>query len=191
MTSISGSMSPSDRIQQMLQSAVTSGTVKTADQGALSGAITDIDTALQSGGPSSTALTPSSMKSKVDGLVDQEVKDGKLTSDQADELKQLFAKATQGAGHHHGHHVKASGDSSAIDDITSTDTDPTSLTATGTSASSSSTGSSNTDSLTASIENLITALKQLETATSSATNYTASGTSAGSLTQNLLVNATA
>ena len=176
MTSISGSMSPADRIQQMLQSAVTSGTVKSADQSALSSAITDIDASLQSG--ASTSLKPGDMKTKVDSLVDQEVTDGMLTSDQADELKQVFAQAAQKMGHHGGHHhVKASDDSNAVTDISSTDI-----------ASNASGSSSSTDNLTSSIENLMGFLKKLESATSSSTNYTASGASAGGTAQNLLAN---
>jgi len=99
MTSISAAsagnyQSPLQRLQQQLQSDVSDGTISSSDQSALSTALTDIDTALQSSRSSdqSSGTRPSKdeMKSKVDDLIANEVSNGTLTSDQADELKNVF-----------------------------------------------------------------------------------------------------
>lgn len=105
MTSISTSMSgvsrmsPNDRMKLQLQSAVSAGTIDATDQSALSSALDDIDTAIRSGGAAQNGGGPSGMKDRIDSLIDQEVSDGKLTDEQASELKELFAKAApQGPG---------------------------------------------------------------------------------------------
>ncbi|MCP1744588.1 hypothetical protein ABIF99_003731 [Bradyrhizobium japonicum] len=111
MTSISAAsagnyQSPLQRLQQQLQSDVSDGTIASSDQSALSTALTDIDTALQSSRSSdqSSGTRPSKdeMKSKIDDLIANEVSNGTLTSDQADELKNVFqsafAKGPGGAG---------------------------------------------------------------------------------------------
>lgn len=179
MSSISGSMSagamsPADRMQLALQSAVAAGTVNAADQNALSSAISDIGGALKPGGSPAANASAGGIQSKLSSLVDQEVSDGKLTTDQATELKQVFAQAMQKMGSHH-HHAKRANDGDA-DDITSTTTDQTSTAST--------TGSSTSGNP---IDTLISLLKQVEQAAASATNYTANGTSAGSLASSLLV----
>jgi len=95
--------SPLDRLQNELQSEVSAGTISSNDQDALSSALDDIDQALQSQRQSDQAsgVRPArgEMKSKIDDLIAQEVQNGKLTSDQADELKNVFAKTFE----HHGH----------------------------------------------------------------------------------------
>ena len=74
------------------------------DQDALSAALDDIDQTLRSQRPEAGSARPShsEMKSKIDDLIASEVQNGKLTSDQAEELKNVFAKAFshggQGAG---------------------------------------------------------------------------------------------
>ena len=102
MTSISAAsagnyQSPLQRLQQQLQSDVSDGTISSSDQSALSTALTDIDTALQSSRSSdqSSGTRPSKdeMKSKIDDLIANEVSNGTLTSDQADELKNVFQSA--------------------------------------------------------------------------------------------------
>ena len=148
MTSISSGasyapQSPTKRLQTFLQSEVSAGTVKSADATALSSAISDIGQALQASGStatgSATPSTPVSMKDKIDNAIDQEVKDGKLTEDQATELKKVFADASQklgkahGGGHHH-HHVESGSDTDtdATASVTgTTPTDPTTATASG------------------------------------------------------------
>lgn len=103
MTSISSatsaqSYSPLQRLQDELAAEVSSGTVSSGDQSALSSALTDIDNAMKSGASSSggTPPSPDAMKSKIDSLIAGEVKDGKLTQAQADELKNVFAQAFAG-----------------------------------------------------------------------------------------------
>ena len=99
-------------IQSLLQRQVTSGAIPQGDQSALSSAINDIGGALKSGTSSS-----GSVQDRVSGLIDNEVSSGKLTGDQATELKGLFAKA-----HGHMHHVHAGGGaSSALNDLLSPD----------------------------------------------------------------------
>jgi hypothetical protein len=91
------SFSPLSRLQSELASEVSSGTISSGDQSALSSALTDINSAMQSQAPSAgSPPSPGAMKSKIDSLIDGEVKDGKLTSAQADELKNVFAQAFQG-----------------------------------------------------------------------------------------------
>jgi hypothetical protein len=86
--------SPRARMNARLEAATQAGTISKTDETALSGALDDIDKALSSSSASGTASAtrpdPSAMKTRIDGLIDQEVKDGKLTDDQAAELKDLF-----------------------------------------------------------------------------------------------------
>lgn len=90
--------SPLSRLQSELTSQVSAGTISSDDQSALSSALTDIDSALRGqraqGGP---PPSPDEMQFKINDLIENEVKSGKLTSSQADELKNVFAKAFQGA----------------------------------------------------------------------------------------------
>ncbi len=102
MTSISSAIaqqfSPLSRLQDELASEISAGTISSDDQSALNSALTDIDSAMKSGRASSDGAPPSpdAMKAKIDGLIDGEVKDGRLTSAQAAELKNVFAQAFSG-----------------------------------------------------------------------------------------------
>jgi hypothetical protein len=102
MTSISSalgaqSFSPLTLLQNELASEASSGKISSDDQSALSSALSDIDAAMQSQAQSGgSPPSPGAMKSKIDSLIAGEVKDGKLTSAQADELKNVFAQALQG-----------------------------------------------------------------------------------------------
>jgi hypothetical protein len=108
MTSISSAglaqhafTSPRELLQNELLSEVSSGAISTDDQDALSAALDDIDSTLRSQRPEpgSARPSPSEMKSKIDDLIATEVQNGKLTSDQAEELKNVFANAfSQGPG---------------------------------------------------------------------------------------------
>lgn len=102
MTSISAAasssyLSPLQQLQKELQSEVTAGKITSADQDALSAALTDIDASLQSSRPSRSAggtrPSPDEMKSKIDDLIAGEVSSGKLTSAQATELQGVFEAA--------------------------------------------------------------------------------------------------
>jgi hypothetical protein len=143
MTSISALsstnyQSPLQKLQDELQSEVSSGAINSSDQGALSSALNDIDSSLQSGQADASSGTagasPGDLKSKIDTLIANEVSSGKLTSDQATELQGVFKQAfaqgagaadasggVAGAGHaHHGHHG-GHGGPPPTDDSTTTD----------------------------------------------------------------------
>src|SRR6266403_5971993 len=121
MTSISTAsssyLSPLQQLQKELQSEVNAGKISSADQDALTSALTDIDSSLQSSrssGSSSKKTSPDDLKAKIDDLIAGEVSSGKLTSDQATELQGVFKAAfgngpggsggPGGAGGAHGHH---------------------------------------------------------------------------------------
>jgi hypothetical protein len=88
MTSITSSL------QSALLNAIQSGGIKVADSAPIKSAITDIAGALT--GP--TAISASSMKTRVHGLIDQETTNGTLTDNQASELKGLYDKAADSEG---------------------------------------------------------------------------------------------
>lgn len=133
--------SPLELLQNELSSEVSSGTVKSSDESALSSALDDIDSALKSEGSSTFGPpSPKDIQSKVNDLISTEVKNGKLTSNQADQLKNIFAKALPqgdpgGPGGHGGPHGpgnvgttnSASGDQSSTSDASSSSTDTNSL----------------------------------------------------------------
>jgi hypothetical protein len=106
MTSISAISSssytsPLQKLQDELQAEVTSGTISSSDQDALSSALTDIDSSLQASrasDSSSTKSSPGDLKSKIDDLIAGEVSSGKLTSDQATELQGVFKAAFANGG---------------------------------------------------------------------------------------------
>ena len=115
MTSISAAsaqtyQSPLQKLQDELLSEVKSGTISSSDKDALSAALTDIDSSMQSSRASDQASgtrpSPGDLKSKIDDLINGEVSSGKLTSDQATELqgifKAAFANGPGGAGGGHG-----------------------------------------------------------------------------------------
>ena len=98
MTSISAAssslyQSPLQKLQQQLQAQVTSGTISSGDQDALSTALDSIDSSMQADrGSASSGTQPSAedMTSKIDSLISAQVSSGNLTSEQADELKGVF-----------------------------------------------------------------------------------------------------
>src|SRR5258705_6033777 len=102
MTSISAAsssayLSPLQKLQDELQSELNSGAIGSSDQDALSSALTDIDSSLQSSQASDqtsgTKPSADALKSKIDDLIAGEVSSGKLTSDQATELQGVFKAA--------------------------------------------------------------------------------------------------
>ncbi|WP_206335784.1 hypothetical protein [Rhizorhabdus phycosphaerae] len=201
MTSISGSMSrmsmPSmnDILKSKLQSAVTAGTVKAEDQTALSSALDDIDSVMKSSGPPKPGMDPSAIKEKVSGLIDQEVADGKLTEEQAAELREFLDNAARN-GPAGGQVADASGEQDgeafAIDGMSgprgpggppppppaneeTSDDSTTSL----------------ADAREDAVEALMTFLEQLSKSTAENSVYTSGGTSSGSNYSSLLVDKTA
>lgn len=104
MTSISATTSqyaytsPRDRLQNELTSEISAGKVKSADLDPLTAALDSIDETLKSQREADRAAgsgppSPDDIKSKIDDLIADQVSSGKLTSDQADELKNVFANA--------------------------------------------------------------------------------------------------
>jgi len=170
MTSISAIsssnyQSPLQKLQDELQAEINSGTIGSSDQDALSSALTDIDSSLQSSRASDSAggtrPSPGDLKSKIDDLIAGEVSSGKLTSDQATELqgvfKAAFANGPGGPGGAHGGH----GGPPPADGASSSD-----------SASSSSGASSAADILQQFLQSL-----QEQLSASSSTSYSATGSS--------------
>lgn len=106
MSSISASLSstfrsPLQRLENRLDQAVSSGTIPSADKQALSSALQSIDQTLQSDrAGQGTGARPdgATLKARVEGLIEAQVKSGALTDNQAGELKQLFAQGGPGKG---------------------------------------------------------------------------------------------
>jgi hypothetical protein len=113
------------RMQGQLQKAVNNGTVKADDQDALSSALSDISAQLQANAAGSTGTpAPGGMKSTIDGLISGEVSSGKLTEDQAGELKSVFAQAAQKMHGHHRHGMGRGGGADSDGDSDDASTDP-------------------------------------------------------------------
>jgi|GEM_PF-571344 len=90
--------SPRADMDQRIASAVSSGSVSTEDANAFSTALDSIDATLSdSASTSSSRLSPSDMKSRMDSLIEEQVSNGTLTEDQASELQALFAQGPGGA----------------------------------------------------------------------------------------------
>jgi uncharacterized membrane protein YdfJ with MMPL/SSD domain len=154
MTSISsfnpsqmGHVSPRDRLQSELTSEISAGSINATDQAALSAAIDEIDSSLKSAGETarksgSTRPSPDEMKSKISDLIAEQVSAGKLTSEQAEELSNIFEQTLAGgaggpppgggpggpggpggAGGAPGGTAKADDDSSSTSSTSSTSTD--------------------------------------------------------------------
>jgi hypothetical protein len=137
MTSIPSSTyqhftSPRELLQSTLDSKISTGAISSVDGSALSGALDDIDASIQNGRASGAAAggqrpSPDEMKQKIDDLITAEVKNGKLTEDQAGELKDVFTSTfhrggpggAHGPGGHHAAGGPGSGDAaSGSDDAT-------------------------------------------------------------------------
>ncbi|BCM83297.1 hypothetical protein mvi_17580 [Methylobacterium indicum] len=91
-----------DRMAEAISNDVSSGALGSADATALTSALGAIRSSLSSDRTSSTANAdgtnptgsrrdPASMRSRIDSLIADQVSSGALTSDQASELKTLFA----------------------------------------------------------------------------------------------------
>jgi hypothetical protein len=177
MTSISAIsssnyQSPLQKLQDELQAEINSGTIGSSDQDALSSALTDIDSSLQSSRASDSAggtrPSPGDLKSKIDDLIAGEVSSGKLTSDQATELQGVFKAAFAngpggpgGPGGAHGGH----GGPPPADGASSSDS--------ATDSASSSSGASSADDI---LQQFLQSLQESLSASSS-TSYSATGSS--------------
>ncbi len=200
MTSISSSgfgvaPSPFGRVQNALKRDVDAGTISATDGTALASAISDIGSQLQAGATTPPAATgassttspaaPTSMKDRVDSAIDNEMSSGKLTSDQATELKQVFAQAHAHMHGVHGHH--GGGAIAALTASSSANTDPVTSTA---SATATTTGP--VAAVETAATNAVTALEafltQFKSAVSSTGTYGAAGSNNNS-PASLLINA--
>lgn len=90
--------SPRDRLQHKLEDAISGGKIKAADKDALSGALDDIDKSMQQAAKSDTGKSPADMVARLKSLIDDKVKAGKLTENQAAELRALFETDGKGRG---------------------------------------------------------------------------------------------
>lgn len=99
------------RLTSAISSGVAGGTISGTDATALTSALDAIDASLSSdttsaasGGTSTSGarLDPSKIKDRIDGLIAGQVSSGSLTSDQASELKGLFAGGGHGTRGSHG-----------------------------------------------------------------------------------------
>lgn len=91
------SMSPRTMMDKRIDSAVQAGTISQTDETALESALDAIDSAMGMGSSSSASaqtsqLDPSKVGDRIDDLIDQQVKAGTLTQDQANTLQSLFAQ---------------------------------------------------------------------------------------------------
>lgn len=86
-----GAFSPKAYLQSQLTSQISSGQIKASDKEALTSALDDIGKALESSKGSTSS--PGDIGSKIDELISSQEKTGKLTSDQASELRELFSDA--------------------------------------------------------------------------------------------------
>lgn len=172
MSSISSAFSPLQMLQSTLASQVSAGTISSTDQSALNSALSDIDAALKSqkeaGG---TRPSPEEMKTKIDELIANEVSEGDLTTEQAEELKEVFAATFQGGANAAG---GAGGPPPGPPPSEEDEEDDSS-----TSATSSSTDLS---------ELLKEFLKKLQEAQNTNSTYSSDGTNATSEFQSLIVN---
>jgi hypothetical protein len=87
-------------LQNQLLSEISSGGISAEDKDALSAALDSIDATLKGERPSigSKPPSPGEMQSKVESLISDQVENGSLTSEQAEELKTIFANAMPRGG---------------------------------------------------------------------------------------------
>lgn len=164
-------LSPLQLLQKELASEVSSGTVKSGDADALSSALQDIDSSLQSSRSSSSSDSrPTDLKSKIDDLIASEVSSGKLTTDQATELQNVFKNTFAGGPPPGG----GAGGPPPPDDGTST------------SSSSTSTDSSSSD-ISDILKQFLQLLQDQQSSTANAYSASGSAASSGSFTA-LLIN---
>jgi hypothetical protein len=177
MSSISSaamqSYSPLQRLQTTLASEILAGNINSADQSALSSSLSDIDAALksqmESGG---TRPSPEEMQSKIDSLIANEVSEGDLTAEQAEELKNVFSTAFQGGPGGAG----GAGGPPPGPPPTGSDEDDDTTSAT----------SSTSSDVSELIQEFLEKLK--DTLSSSSSSYSANGSNHASQIQSLIVN---
>ncbi|NEW91787.1 hypothetical protein [Rhodopseudomonas sp. BR0M22] len=163
-------LSPLQLLQKELASEVSSGSVKSSDADALSSALQDIDSALQSSRSSSSSDSPpTDLKSKIDDLIAGEVSSGKLTTDQATELQNVFKSTFAGGPPPGGPGGPPPDDASAA------------------SASGSSTDTSSSSDISDILKQFLQLLQDQQSSTASAYSASGSAAASGSFTA-LLIN---
>jgi hypothetical protein len=86
-------------LQNELLSQISSGAIDSGDKDALSAALNSIDATLRSSAPTAgTRPSPDQMQAKIESLIDDQVESGKLTGEQAEELKNVFSSALPQGG---------------------------------------------------------------------------------------------
>jgi hypothetical protein len=90
--------SPRAKMDQRISAAVSTGAISSTDQAALGTALDAIDSSLAA--ERTSGSKPSGdMKSRIDGLIDQQVESGALTDEQASELQSFFAQGPENGTH--------------------------------------------------------------------------------------------
>ncbi|MBE7204560.1 MAG: hypothetical protein INR70_43130 [Parafilimonas terrae] len=177
--------SPQTRMADTISSELSAGTLSSTDATALTSALSSIDSGLTGDGTGSASgtqakLDPSSMKDRIDSLIADQVSSGSLTSDQATELKNLFAS--------HGQSTQTADADEGVSGAGGPPPGPPTGPPPGDSASDSSTSSTSSSSDASSANDLLASfLQQLQSSQSSSAGYGASGTSASSTISALLV----
>ena len=174
-------------VSEGISQALSSGSISATDASALTSALSSIDTSLSGAASTPTAasgnaarLEPGGAKAKIDGLIDDQVTGGTLTSDQADTLKSLFAEAGPKVDDRGGARGHRGGGDPAPDAMRVAADAPSSTTGTGTTPTTTGTGNETSDLLSE-------FLKQLQSTMTSGAGYSSSGTSSASYATSSLV----
>lgn len=182
-------MSPRAMMDKRIDSAVQAGSISATDQTAMETALDAIDSALGVGSSSSSAsgsaatskLDPSQMGSRIDDLIGQQVKAGKLTDAQASALQSLFAQNAPPQGGPDG----ASGDTTTTNGVEGAGKcagggrpmgPPPSKSGSSDSDSDASSTSTDATDATRQLDALITFLQNMREKMTTQTGYSASGT---------------
>ena len=197
------SFSPLKMLQDELASEVKAGTISSADQSALNSALSDIDSAMQASKPSAGSRpSPDEMKAKIEGLIDDQVESGNLTSEQAEELKGVFENAFKGGpGGAGGPPPGGAGGSGSSESTEEADTnkdgtvsaaeqaayDAKTSSTSDTSSASTSTSSSSDSDVTKLLQDFLDSLKEAQSKTAGST-YGGSGSTLTSKLEALIVN---
>ncbi|WP_373235416.1 hypothetical protein [Cohaesibacter celericrescens] len=85
-------MSPQSAVEDKLSALVESGEISSTDESAISEALSDIGTELQSSAPEPGTPPPSKeeMDAKIDSLIEEQVSSGTLSESQAEDLSAMF-----------------------------------------------------------------------------------------------------
>lgn len=119
---MSGTNSPRAMMDKRIDAAVQAGSISATDETALEGALDVIDKSLgvgSSSGSQTNKLDPSQVGDRIDDLIDEQVKAGTLTEEQANTLQSLFAQNAPPSGGPGGTGSESS-DESSVDGVSGT-----------------------------------------------------------------------